>query len=75
MYTATLSNTMQYILLRRDSEKKKMAMLVQEITRKAKQILEQSNRIRDFRYGRRNGCIRDMADLDAVFRNSRIINR
>jgi hypothetical protein len=32
--TAGLSKTMQYILLGRDSEKKKMAMLVQEITRR-----------------------------------------
>ncbi|MGB7632594.1 MAG: hypothetical protein WBL68_02620 [Nitrososphaeraceae archaeon] len=34
MQTADLSKTMQYILLRRDSEKKKMAMLVREITRR-----------------------------------------
>jgi hypothetical protein len=32
--TAALSKTVQYILLGRESEKKKMAMLVQEITRK-----------------------------------------
>ena len=34
MQTAGLSKTMQYILLRRNSEKKKMAMLLQEITRR-----------------------------------------
>ena len=34
MQTAALSKTMQYILLGRDSEKKKMATLVQEITRR-----------------------------------------
>jgi hypothetical protein len=32
--TAALSKTAQYILLGRDSEKKEMAMLVQEITRR-----------------------------------------
>lgn len=31
---AALGKTAQYILLRRDSKKKKMAMLVQEITRR-----------------------------------------
>ena len=34
MQTAVLSKTMQYILLGRDSEKKKMATLVQEVARR-----------------------------------------
>ena len=34
MQTVVLSKTMQYILLGRDSEKKKMEMSVQEITRR-----------------------------------------
>ena len=47
-----------------------MAMLVQEITRRQKQILEQSNRIHDFHYGCCYGRIRGMAALDAIRRSS-----
>jgi hypothetical protein len=63
---------MQYILLGRDSEKKKMAMLVQEITRRQNKFW---NKVIEYTTFTMAAAMAAFMALDAVFCNSREISR